>query len=78
MDIQNKVFLITGGASGLGAAAAEALVAAGAKVVLADINAELLNERSEMLGANAHAVVTNVCDEVAAQAAVSAAAKSRG
>ena len=78
MNIQDKVFLITGGASGLGAAAAEALVAAGAKVVLADINAELLSERSEELGVNAHAVVTNVCDEAAAQAAVNAAVEQFG
>jgi NAD(P)-dependent dehydrogenase (short-subunit alcohol dehydrogenase family) len=78
VNIQDKSFLITGGASGLGAAAAEALVASGAKVVLADINAELLNERSEALGANAHAVVTNVCDEAAAQAAVNAAVEHFG
>ncbi len=78
MDIQGKVFLITGGASGLGAAAAEALVAAGAKLVLADINQALLNERSEALGANAIGVVTNVCDETAAQAAVNAAVEHFG
>ncbi|HBB78547.1 MAG TPA: 3-hydroxyacyl-CoA dehydrogenase, partial [Pseudomonas sp.] len=40
MDIQDKVFLITGGASGLGAATAEVLISAGARVVLADINAD--------------------------------------
>lgn len=78
MDIRNKVFLITGGASGLGAAAAEALVAAGAKVVLADINADLLNERSEALGASALGVVTDVCDETAAQAAIDAALEHFG
>lgn len=78
MDIQDKVLLITGGASGLGAAAAEALVAAGAKVVLADINQTLLNERCEALGANALGVVTNVCDENAAQAAVNAAVEHFG
>ena len=55
-----------------------ALIAAGAKVVLADINAELLNERSEALGASAHGVVTNVCDEAAAQAAVNAAVEHFG
>lgn len=78
MDIRNKVFLITGGASGLGAAAAEALVAAGAKVVLADINADLLNERSEALGASALGVGTDVCDETAAQAAIDAALEHFG
>ncbi|WP_128576310.1 SDR family NAD(P)-dependent oxidoreductase, partial [Pseudomonas sp. BAY1663] len=38
MQIRDNVFLITGGASGLGAAAAEALVEAGGKVLLADLD----------------------------------------
>ena len=37
MDISGKVLIITGGASGLGAATARAAAARGAKVVLADI-----------------------------------------
>ena len=41
MDIKNSVFLVTGGASGLGAATAKTLAAGGAKVVVADLNAEL-------------------------------------
>ena len=40
MQIQDNVFLITGGASGLGAATARMLVEAGGKVVLADVQAE--------------------------------------
>lgn len=40
MDIQDKQFIITGGASGLGAGTARALVAQGARVVLADIQDE--------------------------------------
>ena len=40
MQIENKVFIVTGGASGLGAATAELLVAAGAKVMLVDMNAD--------------------------------------
>lgn len=78
MEIQDKVFLITGGASGLGAAAAEALVAAGARVVLADINAELLNEQVGRLGANVRGVTTDVCSETAAQAAVNLALEAFG
>lgn len=78
MDIQDKVFLITGGASGLGAAATEALVAAGASVVLADINAELLAERVSCLGAQARGVVTDVCNEAAARAAVDLALEQFG
>jgi NAD(P)-dependent dehydrogenase (short-subunit alcohol dehydrogenase family) len=38
MDLQNKVAVITGGASGLGRAAAQALVDAGTTVVIFDMN----------------------------------------
>ena len=40
MDLQNKVAVITGGASGLGRAAAQALVNAGATAVIFDMNTE--------------------------------------
>ena len=40
MQIQDNVFIITGGASGLGAATARMLTAAGGKVVLADVQTE--------------------------------------
>lgn len=40
MDLHNKVAVITGGASGLGRAAAQALVDAGTTVVIFDMNAE--------------------------------------
>jgi NAD(P)-dependent dehydrogenase (short-subunit alcohol dehydrogenase family) len=40
MDIQGKVFIVTGAASGLGEGAARALAARGAKVVVADLQAD--------------------------------------
>lgn len=40
MQIENNVFIITGGASGLGAATARMIVANGGKVVLADVQVE--------------------------------------
>ena len=40
MQIQNNVFIITGGASGLGAATARMLVENGGKVVLADVQVD--------------------------------------
>ena len=40
MDIQGKVFIVTGGASGLGEGAARMLASAGATVVIADMQAE--------------------------------------
>jgi len=41
MDIAGKVFIVTGGASGLGEGAARMLAAHGGKVVVADLQAEL-------------------------------------
>jgi NAD(P)-dependent dehydrogenase (short-subunit alcohol dehydrogenase family) len=41
MDIRNQTAIVTGGASGLGAATAKALAVAGAKVVILDTNIEL-------------------------------------
>jgi NAD(P)-dependent dehydrogenase (short-subunit alcohol dehydrogenase family) len=40
MDIDGKVFIVTGGASGLGEGAARALAARGAKLVIADLQVE--------------------------------------
>ena len=40
MDIKDKVFIVTGGASGLGEGAAQMIAAHGGKVVIADVQAE--------------------------------------
>ncbi len=53
MDIQNKVFVITGGASGLGAASARYLCAHAARVVLVDMNEALGQALAQELGNNA-------------------------
>ena len=42
MDIAGKVFIVTGGASGLGEGTARMLAAHGAKVVIADLQAEAM------------------------------------
>jgi len=76
MQIENKVFLVTGGASGLGAATAEMLVAAGAKVMLVDMNAEAVAAQAQRLGAQS--VVADISNEAAAQAAVQATVKAFG
>ncbi|MBK9625581.1 MAG: 3-hydroxyacyl-CoA dehydrogenase [Rhodocyclaceae bacterium] len=73
MQIANKVFIITGGASGLGAATARRLLEAGGKVVMADLNQAAGDALATELGANAVFSLTNVSDEASAQACVALA-----
>src|SRR4051812_43518821 len=74
MEINGKTFLISGGGSGLGAATARTLVAAGAKVVIADISEENGNKIVAELGEDkAKFVKADVSDEASVQAAVDAA-----
>ena len=70
MKIEGKVAIVTGGASGLGKATAEALVAAGAKVAIWDLNEEKGNELAAQLGENAYFTKINVTDEAAVEAAI--------
>jgi NAD(P)-dependent dehydrogenase (short-subunit alcohol dehydrogenase family) len=69
MQIQNQVFLVAGGGSGLGAATARMLALAGGKVVVADVNAAAEGV-ARSLGANARFHRTDVTDELQTQAAV--------
>jgi NAD(P)-dependent dehydrogenase (short-subunit alcohol dehydrogenase family) len=78
MELTNKGVLVTGGASGLGAACARLLSQAGAKVAVADLNEELGTALANELGASALFVKTNVADEESAQAAVKAAVDAFG
>ena len=55
--------MVTGGASGLGAATAQHLVAQGAKVILVDMNQELGQKLQQQLGENAEFVAVDVTDE---------------
>ena len=70
MKVEGKVTIVTGGASGLGKATAEALVAAGAKVMIWDMNEEKGREVARQLGENARFRQINVTDEAAVEKAV--------
>jgi len=50
IDYQGTTTLVTGGASGIGKALAGALLTRGARVILADVNRELLETTAEALG----------------------------
>ena len=70
MEISNKVALITGGASGLGLATAEALVGSGSKVMLLDLNEDNAKAAVEKLGSDTSYVIANVTDESSVQSAI--------
>jgi NAD(P)-dependent dehydrogenase (short-subunit alcohol dehydrogenase family) len=57
-----RAAVITGGASGIGLAAARRFIEAGMKVCIADVNAAALETARQSLGANAIAVPTNVAE----------------
>ncbi|MGZ5035705.1 MAG: 3-hydroxyacyl-CoA dehydrogenase [Usitatibacter sp.] len=70
MQIQNHVFLVTGGGSGLGAATATMLAANGGKVVIADLNEPAGKDLAGFLGGTVRFVKADVTDEASTQAAV--------
>ena len=78
MQIKDKVFLVTGAGSGLGAATARALAEGGAKVVLADLNHEAGERLAAELGANTCFVETDVSNEASAINAVQTAVSKFG
>ena len=78
MDLNDKVVLVTGGGSGLGAASARRFAAAGAKIVLADVNDKGLEAVAKELGAAAAFIRTDVCDEAQVRAAVDLAKRRFG
>jgi NAD(P)-dependent dehydrogenase (short-subunit alcohol dehydrogenase family) len=78
MQIKDSVFIVTGGASGLGAGAVRLLAAQGGKVVVADLNVAAGTALAAELGAAVRFVETNVADEASAQACVAAALASFG
>jgi len=76
--MQNQVWLITGSSRGLGRALAEALLAAGHKLVATARNPKQLSPLVERYGDQVLAVALDVTDERAAAAAIQAAVDSFG
>jgi len=78
MQIERSTFLVTGGASGLGAATARMIVDGGGRVVIADLNVDDGRACAGALGGAATFVRTDVTDEASGKAAVAAAIDSFG
>lgn len=76
MHIQDKVFMVSGAASGLGAATARMLARAGARLMLVDLNAEALKAQASELEAGY--AVADITQADAAKAAVDMAMSSFG
>ncbi|MGD2138989.1 MAG: 3-hydroxyacyl-CoA dehydrogenase [Burkholderiales bacterium] len=78
MDIRNNTFVVTGGASGLGAATAEMFAAAGGNVIIADLSGGAGEALASKLGEQTKFIECDVTKEEHAKAAVEAALKQFG
>ena len=75
MQTSGHTFLVTGGSSGLGAETARRLAAAGARVVIVDLNHKAGEHLAVEIGAAALFVAADVTDEAQVRAAMVAAAE---
>lgn len=78
MQISDHTFLITGGASGLGAACARMVIDAGGHAVIADVNDEAGRALEDALGARVRFAMTDVTDEQSVQRAIEMATTTFG
>ncbi len=78
MDINGKVAIVTGGASGLGEASVRRYVAAGAKVAIFDMNDERGNALADELGEGVIYQNVNVANEEVVEAALAATVAAFG
>ena len=77
-QLAGKIAIITGAGSGFGTGMAEAYVREGAKVIVADINAEAGERVAKSLGANAKAITTDVSNGASVDAMVKACVDTFG
>lgn len=80
-NFKDKVAIVTGGASGIGAAVAKTLADGGAKVVVADLNADAAKSTADALtkaGGTAAGFAVDVADAAQVEAMVEFARKTYG
>jgi NAD(P)-dependent dehydrogenase (short-subunit alcohol dehydrogenase family) len=73
MEIKDNVFIVTGGASGLGGGTAKMLTQAGGRVVIADVQADKGEAYARELGTNARFMKCDVTSEADGKAVIAAA-----
>jgi NAD(P)-dependent dehydrogenase (short-subunit alcohol dehydrogenase family) len=78
VEIRGRTFLITGGGSGLGAATARTIAAAGGKVLILDVNAKAGESVAKELADHARFVQADVADTEQVQRAIRVAQESLG
>ncbi|MGA8032664.1 MAG: SDR family NAD(P)-dependent oxidoreductase, partial [Casimicrobiaceae bacterium] len=80
MDLNDQVAIVTGAASGIGKAIATRFVKAGARVVIADLNAEAANAAAREIDPSGRSmgVAMNVTDEDAVNAGVASTVSKYG
>jgi 7-alpha-hydroxysteroid dehydrogenase len=76
--LDGKIGFVTAGGTGIGFACAQAMVDAGAKVMICARRAEVIEESAGRLGANAASVVCDVTDQDSVDAAVAATVERFG
>lgn len=78
MNFSGKTVVVTGAASGIGLATAEAFVAAGARVILADLNADKARAEAARIGGGASTLALDVTKDDSIATFASDALKQAG
>ncbi|TNE33736.1 MAG: SDR family oxidoreductase [Alphaproteobacteria bacterium] len=78
MRLEGKVAIVTGAAQGIGFAIASRYVEEGARVCLADVNAEAVGAAAAKLGSNAFAKICDVSKKAACDQLVAEIVKAEG
>jgi NAD(P)-dependent dehydrogenase (short-subunit alcohol dehydrogenase family) len=76
--LTGKRALVTGGASGIGAAICDAFAAKGARVAVVDLNADAAQAKAKALGAGAIGIACDVADPASVKAAIDGALSAFG
>jgi NAD(P)-dependent dehydrogenase (short-subunit alcohol dehydrogenase family) len=78
MHLDGRTVLVTGGASGLGGATVDMVIAAGGRAVIIDVNTQTAAAKAAAHGANVRVVTGDVTSEADVQRAVDTAVRELG